>query len=456
MDYNTVYIITGRKTMLLIGNGKIVTRDAACPFIENGAVLVDGNIIREVGDSAALRTKHPDVDFIDARGRLVMPGFINTHMHYYSTFARGISLGGRPATTFGEVLSGLWWRLDKQLTLEDVYYSCVGPMIDEVRSGVTSVIDHHASPFAVEGSLFKIAEASKLFGIRSNLCYEVSDRDGEKIALAGIRENADFAKYCREKGDDMTGALFGMHAQLTISEKTLEKCIQAADAAGIGFHIHCAEGIEDVVDALAKYNLRVIERLHKYGVLSKKSIAVHCIHVTSEEIDLLRDSGVAVAHNPQSNMGNAVGVSPVLDMLKRGVLVGMGTDGYAADVLESYKTAAILHKHARGLPSVAWGEPPAMLFANNKAIMERFIKGKVGTLAKDHYADIIVVDYKGPTPVNANTINSHILFGITGRHVDTTIINGRIVMRDRVLVNIDEEALLAKSRELAQKLWERI
>ncbi len=442
--------------MLLIGNGKLVTRNKDNTFIENGAVAVDGNIIAETGETAALRAKYPGAEYIDAKGRIVMPGLINTHMHYYSTFARGINLGGKPATTFGEILSGLWWRLDKQLTLDDVFYSCIGPMIDEVRSGVTSVIDHHASPFAVEGSLFKIAEAAKMFGIRSNLCYEVSDRDGEKIALAGIKENADFAKYCAEQNDDMLGALFGIHAQMTVSEKTLDKCVEAANTAGIGFHIHCAEGIEDVVDAIAKYNMRVIERLYKRGVLSKKSIAVHCIHVTNEEIDLLAESGTAVAHNPQSNMGNAVGVSPVLDMLKRGILVGMGTDGYTADILDSYKTAAILHKHAKKIPSVAWTEPPAMLFQNNKTIIERFIKGKTGALEKNHYADIIIVDYKGPTPVNASTINSHILFGITGRHVDTTIINGKIVMNERVLVNIDEEALMSKSREMAQTLWQRI
>jgi putative selenium metabolism protein SsnA len=442
--------------MILIGNGKIVTRDKACPFIEHGAVIVDGKTIRETGDSSALRAKYKDAEFLDAKGKLVMPGFINTHMHYYSTFARGISLGGKPATTFGEVLSGLWWRLDKQLTLDDVYYSCVSPMIDEVRSGVTSVIDHHASPFAVEGSLFKIAEAAKTFGLRSNLCYEVSDRDGEKIALAGIRENVDFAKYCKGQNDDMIGSLFGMHAQMTVGEKTLALCVEAAANADVGFHIHAAEGIEDVVDAVAKYGMRVIERLYKSGVLSKKSIAVHCIHVTDEEIDMLKESGVAVVHNPQSNMGNAVGVSPALDMLKNGLLVGMGTDGYAADVLESYKTSAILHKHDKGLPSVAWAEPVTMLFENNKTIMERFIKGKVGVLAKDHYADIIIVDYKGPTPVNADTINSHILFGITGRHVDTTMINGKVIMKDRVLQGIDEEALMAKSRERAQRLWERI
>ena len=440
--------------MLLIGNGQIVTRNAECPFIENGAVLVDGNIIKAVGETAVLRSRYGDAEYIDAKGRLVMPGFINTHIHYYSTFARGINLGGKPASTFGEVLSGLWWRLDKQLTLDDVFYSCIGPMLDQLRCGVTSVIDHHVSPFAVEGSLFKIAEAAKLFGIRSNLCYETSDRDGEKIALAGIKENVDFAKYCAGQNDDMLGALFGMHAQMTISEKTLNACVEAA--AGNGFHIHCAEGIEDVVDSIAKYKMRVVEQLYKAGVLSPKSIAVHCIHVSDEEIDLLKESGVAVVHNPQSNMGNAVGVSPVLEMLKRGIPVGMGTDGYTADMLESYKTAAILHKHARGLPSVAWAEPPVMLFANNKTIMERFIKGKVGTLAEGHYADIIIVDYRGPTPVNANTINSHILFGISGRHVDTTIINGCIVMKDRIIAHIDEEALLAKSRERAAELWKRI
>jgi putative selenium metabolism protein SsnA len=403
-----------------------------------------------------LREKYPAADYIDAGGRLVMPGFINAHMHYYSTFARGMNLGGKPATTFGEVLSGLWWRLDKQLTLDDVYYSCMGPMIDCVRSGVTSVIDHHASPFAVEGSLFKIAEAVKLFGLRSNLCYEVSDRDGEKIRDAGIKENLDFAKHCKAANDDMLRSLFGIHAQMTVGEKTLRRCIEAAEGAGLGFHIHAAEGIEDLIDSVSKHGLRVIERLHRYEVLSKKSIAVHCVHITEAEMDLLKESGVAVVHNPQSNMGNAVGVSPVLAMMKKGIPVGLGTDGYTADMTESYKTAAVLHKHAAGIPSAAWAEPPAMLFENNRTIMERFIKGRVGILAKDAYADIIIVDYKGPTPVNEHTINSHILFGVSGRHVDTTIINGRIVMRERELTGIDEEALMAKSREQAQKLWERI
>jgi putative selenium metabolism protein SsnA len=440
--------------MILIANGKIVTRDSENPFIGNGAVAIEGALIIEAGESAVLKAKYPDAACIDARGRLVMPGFINAHMHYYSTFARGMNTGGKPATTFGEILTGLWWKLDKQLSLEDVYYSCIGPMIDEVRSGVTSVIDHHASPFAVSGSLFKIAEAAKLFGLRSNLCYEISDRDGEKIKDEGIRESVEFAKYCKEQNDDMIKTLMGMHAQMTISDKTMDQVVEAG--ANIGFHIHAAEGIEDVIDSVSKHGMRVIERLNHWRVLNKKSIAVHCIHITDEEMDMLKESGVAVVHNPQSNMGNAVGVSPVLAMLKKGILVGMGTDGYTADMTESYKTAAVLHKHAAGIPSVAWAEPPAMLFENNKTIMERFINGKVGTLKKGCYADIIIADYRPPTPLNAGNINGHLLFGLSGRHIDTTIINGKIVMNERELAGIDEEALLAKSREHAAKLWKRI
>jgi putative selenium metabolism protein SsnA len=441
---------------LLIINGKVITRDEERPFVDGGAVAVRDDKIVEVGDSEEMERKYPQAEIIDAKGRLVMPGFINAHMHYYSTFARGIDLGGRPATTFGEVLRGLWWKLDKMLTLDDVYYSAVGPMIDAVRMGVTSVIDHHASPFAVRGSLFRIAEAAGQVGLRSNLCYEISDRDGEAIALEGIEENAEFAKYCAAQGGDMLGGLFGMHAQMTIGEQTLDRVVSAAEESGVGYHIHCAEGIEDVVDALAKYDLRVVERLYRRGVLNEKSIAVHCVHVTDEEIGMLADSGVAVIHNPESNMTNAVGVSPVLEMLRRGVLVGMGTDGYCVDMTQSLKATHALHKLAAGVPSVGWSEPPQMLFENNRRIINRLIEGETGALRRGAYADVIILSYEAPTPVNADTLYSHILFGLSGRSVDTTIINGKVIMRERKLLTVDEEKLMHESREAAQDLWDRI
>jgi putative selenium metabolism protein SsnA len=441
---------------ILIINGKIVTRGGTHEFLDGGAVAIEGTKIAAVGDSADLVAKYPNADVIDAKGQIVAPGFINAHMHYYSTFARGINLGGRPATTFGEVLRGLWWKLDKMLTLDDVYYSAVGPMIDAVRMGVTSVIDHHASPFAVRGSLFRMAEAAEQIGLRSNLCYEISDRDGEAIATEGIEENLEFAKHCAAKKDDMIKSLFGMHAQMTISAKTLDRVVSAAEAAGSGFHIHCAEGIEDVVDALAKYDRRVIERLYENRVLNEKSIAVHCVHVTDDEIGMLKDSGVAVIHNPESNMTNAVGVSPVLKMIEAGVLVGMGTDGYCVDMLESLKATHALHKIAVGIPSVGWAEPPQMLFENNKTIMNRFIEAETGALTPGAYADVIIVSYEAPTPVNADTLYSHILFGMSGRSVNTTIINGKVVMKDRELLAVDEEKLMRESRDAAQALWDRI
>ena len=445
-----------KQSSLLVANGRLITRDPANPFIADGGILIEGNTITEVGETQALKQKYPDIEYIDAHGRLIMPGFINTHMHYYSTFARGLSLGGKPATMFSEVLKGLWWRLDKALTLDDVYYSAIIPMIEQVKCGVTTAIDHHASPFCVTGSLFKIAEAAEKIGMRSNLCYETSDRDGEKIKDEGIAENVDFIKTCNEKNDDMLRGLFGLHASMTVSEKTLDECLSAAAGVNTGFHVHSAEGIEDVTNTLEHHGMRVIERYYKTGVLSEKTIAVHCIHITPDEMEMLKDRNVAVVHNPESNMGNAVGTSPVLKMFEKGILVGLGTDGYTADMLESYKVANILHKHAAGLPSVGWGEPPAMLFDNNKKIAKRFMSGKIGTLAPGHYADVIVVDYDPPTPLSADNINGHILFGMSGRLVDTTIINGKVIIQDRVFKEIDEAAITAKARECATALWKRV
>lgn len=441
--------------MLLIGNGKVITRDNTRPIIDNGCVAVEKNKIIEIGSTEALKDKYKECQFIDAKGKLIMPGFINTHMHYYSTFARGMANDSPPAKSFPDILKGLWWRLDKALSLEDVYYSAAAPMIDQIKNGVTTVFDHHASAYAVKGSLFKIAEAAETMGIRSNLCYETSDRDGEKIAQEGIDENAEFIKYCNNKNDDMIKGMFGLHASMTISEKTLEKCVDAAKSLNTGFHVHCGEGIEDLEDSKEKYGKGVIERWYDAGVLCDKTIAVHCIYVSDDEMEMIKEKNTMVVHNPESNMGNAVGVSPVLKMYKKGILLGLGTDGYTPDITESYKVANIIHKHHAKDSTVAWGEIPEMLFENNRKITERFIDGKVGILKEGALADIIVVDYNPPTPINENNINGHILFGINGRHVDTTIINGKVLMEDRKLLHVDEERIMARSRELATEVWKR-
>jgi putative selenium metabolism protein SsnA len=308
----------------------------------------------------------------------------------------------------------------------------------------------------VRDSLFTIARAAGEIGLRSNLCYEVSDRDGERIAHEGIVENSEFVRHCQRLDDDMLRGLMGMHAQMTVSQPTMDALVAEAEAIGAGYHIHAAEGIEDVVNCVGSYGRRVIERLDDNGILNERSIVVHCVNVLEEEIDLLARSGVAVINNPESNMSNSVGAAPVLAMLKAGVLVGMGTDGYCTDMTESLRGVHALVKHEAKIPSVGWPEPPQMLFENNRTIVNRLLNGRVGVLKEGAYADIIIVDYEPPTPVNAATINSHILFGVMGRSVATTIINGRVVLHEREMVDIDEEKLMADSRQQAAKLWARI
>lgn len=441
--------------MLLVGNGILITRNPAQPFFQDGCVAIQDNLVLEVGSTAELKTKYPQARFIDAKGRVIMPGLINTHMHFYSTFARGMALKDAPPTNFKEILERLWWRLDKVLTLEDVYYSALVPMLDCIKNGTTTVFDHHASPGAVRDSLFAIADAAKKVGLRTCLCYEVSDRDGEEIADQGIAENAEFIKHCASAQDDMLKGMFGLHASLTLSDRTLEKCREANEGTGVGFHIHTAEGVEDVEDSLAKSGKRVVERLADFGILGPKTITAHCVHVSEKEIELLKESKSNVVHNPESNMGNAVGCAPVLNMMAKNVRVGLGTDGYTSDMFESYKVANILHKFNAKHPSVAWVEAPTMLFENNVAIAAEYFPRTVGRIVPGAYADVIIVDYNPPTAMGPENLNGHILFGMSGRSVDTTIINGKVVMEERQLVGINEAEIIAKSRELAQKVWER-
>lgn len=441
--------------MLIVGNGLVITRDIVNPIISDGAVAIEGNRIISVGKLNELKERYSKYEFIDAKGKLIMPGYINMHMHYYSTFARGISNDSPVSHSLLDILNGLWWRLDRKLTKEDVLYSALVPMVDQIKNGVTTAFDHHASPYSIGGSLGIIAEAAERTGLRSNLSYEVSDRDGEAIALEGIKENVDFIKWCKEKNDDMIGGLFGLHASMTISDKTLDRCIDAAEGLDTGFHVHCAEGIQDVEDSRAKYNMGVIERWYRRGVLGNKTLAVHCVHVSEEEMDMIKESGAAVINNPESNMGNAVGAPKVLRMYEKGIPLGLGTDGYTTDMLESYKVGSTIQRHESGEPGAAWVELPKMMFYNNRDIARRYLKNDIGIIKPNAYADIIVVDYNPPTEITKDNIDSHLLFGVCGKQTDTTIINGKIIMKDRKLIGIDEEAIMAKSRELSKKLWER-
>ncbi|MBU3093563.1 putative aminohydrolase SsnA [Clostridium sp. CM028] len=441
--------------MILIGNGKLLTRDNDNTFIEDGCVCIDANIIVNIGTTEQMKKKYEGAEFIDAKKGLIMPGMINTHHHIYSAFARGLSIKGNNPKSFLDILSGMWWKIDRLLTLEDTEYSAYSTYLDCIRNGVTTVFDHHASYGSISGSLFQISGVAKKLGIRTSLCYEVSDRDGEGKMRQAVKENVEFMKSAKKDSSDMQKGMMGLHASFTLSNKTLEYCAKNI-TCGAGYHVHTAEGIDDVYDSLKKYNKRIVNRLFDFDILGEKTIAVHCIHINPAEMDLLNKTDTMVVHNPESNMGNAVGCTPVLELVKKGLTLGLGTDGYTSDMFESMKVANILHKHNNCNPSVGWDEIPLMTFKNNAKIANRFFEKPLGIIQKGAYADIIVAEYDPLTPFNVNNANAHILFGINGRCVTTTMINGKVLMKDREIIGVDSEQIMAKSRELSNELWNKI
>lgn len=441
--------------MLLVGNGRLVTRGMPNRVLENGCVAIEETRIQEVGDTAQLRTKYPDAQWINAKGGMILPGLINAHNHIYSAFSRGISIRGYQPKGFLDVLDGMWWTIDRHLLLEDTRYSALCTYIDCIKNGVTTVFDHHASYGEIPGSLFAIADAAKECGVRTCLCYEVSDRDGEEKMRQAVRENAEFIRFCQQDESDMYKGMMGLHASFTLSDTTLDFCRENTPRE-VGFHIHVAEGMDDVYDSLKKYGKRVVNRLFDHDILGEKSIAGHGIHINGLEMEILKQTGTMVVHNPESNMGNAVGCPPTIEMIHRGLTVGLGTDGYTNDMYESMKAANCLHKHHLCDPTAAWGEVPYMLFQGNPTIGARYFSHKLGVLEAGAAADVIVTDYDPLTPLTADNIDGHTLFGMTGRQTVTTIINGKVRMKDRKLVDIDEQEVLAKARSQAKAVWDRI
>jgi putative selenium metabolism protein SsnA len=440
--------------LLLLGD-YVVTLNRSDEIIPRGAVLVRDGRIDDVGPAETLRRAHPEVEIVD-QGGLVMPGLICAHMHLYSTMARGMALKDEAPANFMQILERLWWRLDRALREEDILYSALVTLMACIRHGTTTIIDHHASPGRIGGSLDILAEAVRRAGLRASLCYEVSDRGGPQEAQAGIDENVRFIERCRREQDPLLGASFGLHASFTLSEETLGRCVQAAAGLDSGFHLHVAEDAADVRDALENYGKSAVQRLADAGILGPQTLAIHCVHVDDEDIEILRETRTNVVHNPQSNCNNGVGVAPVLAMMSRGVRVGLGSDGFTADMFDEIRTANILHKLDRRDPRVAYGEVPRMVFDNNRHIAGLFFGQPLGIIEPGAAADLIVLEYDPATPLNGDSFWGHLLFGIAGVRVSTTLVGGKILMRNGELTGLDEAEICAHSRELAQKVWDRL
>jgi len=433
-------------------NGIVATLGKENRVLWNASVVTDGEQITAVGEAATMKKKYPQAEAVDCSGKIILPGFMCTHHHFYSTMARGMAVPGEPAANFVQILERLWWKVDKALDEEDITLSAQIPLIECVRNGTTTVIDHHASPGRREGSLDLIEAAVRQAGLRASLCYEVSDRN---VPGGGIAENGRFIKKTG-KGDGQIAAMMGMHASFTLSDATLEKCVGIARDGGVGCHIHVAEDAADEEDAHAKYKMPIVNRLQKTGVTGEKSIFVHCVHIDNAEMDILAATKTSVVHNPESNMNNAVGVTRLFDLLKKGVLVGLGTDGMSSDMLASMRCAYLLHRLANHDPRVGFMEAPQLLLQNNAEICERQFGLRLGEIAPGRPADLAILDYQPPTPLSEANFLGHLIFGLVDATVDTTVCRGKILMQGKKILVMDEERIAARSRELAPKMWKRL
>uniref|UniRef100_A0A7C4XT66 Putative aminohydrolase SsnA n=1 Tax=Caldisericum exile TaxID=693075 RepID=A0A7C4XT66_9BACT len=440
--------------MKVVYNGKIVTLDEEHPFYEKGAIAFEDGRIEGVGPNEEIINKYRGAALIDLENKFVMPGLINTHMHLYSTFARGFGFGGASPYTFKEILEQIWWRLDKLLdTEEEIYYSALVSALEGLKSGTTTIIDHHASYGLVEGSLDIVERALRDAGVRGVLAYETSDRWGKELSEASIRENERYIK--KEKDKDFFNALFGLHASFTLRDDTLLKVSDIAKSLRVGFHIHVGEGIEDVEDALKASGKRTVERLNDFGILGNNTLAVHCININEREIEILKETGTTVIHNPESNMNNGVGVAPILEMDKKGILIGLGTDGYTPSMIESVKVAYILPKLHYRDPREGSALSKKMLFENNRIIASRFFNSEVGVIKEGAYADFLVLDYYPPTEVTKDNFFFHLIFGIRDSAIKDVYVHGKLLVKDHRLLAIDEEEVSKKSQEVAMKFWRK-
>ena len=434
--------------------------DGANSFDEKGTIIIDDGKIEAVLTGAERdRYKPPaSAERIDGDGKLAIPGLVNAHTHLYSSLARGMALPNYSPRTFTQILEQLWWRLDKALDPASVRASALVGAMEAARCGVTTLIDHHASPHAVTGSLRAVKGAvNDDIGLRGAFCYELSDRDGMAIRDVGIEENLEFLSS-DDPTDTMCTALFGLHASFTLSDESLSM-VSERIPEGAGVHIHVAEGPEDEEQCQAEHGMRIVERLYKFNLLRERSVLAHCLHIDEAEKDMVAGSMATVVHNPRSNMNNAVGVFDMGGFLRRGITVGLGTDGLGANMLSELFTAGILQKvSTEDSLAAGFGDLQKILFDNNPNIASQLLGAQLGRIAPGYEADIALFDYDPPTPIDAGNVLGHVLFGIAVHdlHVSDLIVAGRSVIRDAHFANLDEDAVYAQARKEATALWARI
>ncbi len=413
-------------------------------FIDRAFVRFDSDIL-EVGRMEDYSPMEGEKE-LDLQGHLLMPGFVNAHMHIYSTFARGMMIPYHPKS-FKDILQQLWWKLDSKLDKEAVYMSGLVSAIEFIKNGVTTVIDHHASGW-IKGSLETLKRAVvDEIGLRGIFCFETSDRFNVKEA---IEENLTFM----ESHSQAYAGMFGLHASLSLSEETLNEISKVLDGKPI--HIHVAESDEDEKYCIENFGIRVVERLEKHSLLNDFSILAHCVHVDEQELVIMEKRNVYVAVNVTSNMNNAVGLPKVKSFLERGIPIVVGNDGLGYNITRDYLNLYFSQKLLEGSPIFFNLNNLKSVIDNGYKLASNLLGIHVGRIEKGYKADFAIFNYTPPTPMNKENAMAHVFFGIFDKpQLSYVFVNGKALMENgKVLA--DEEKIYSEARKVAKKVWKRL
>ncbi|MGH2554606.1 MAG: amidohydrolase family protein [Actinomycetota bacterium] len=428
------------ETLQLTG-GTLVTSLWPADVVQSDVVVKEGRIF-DLGSSSDEETVR-----IDCSGCLIIPGNVCAHHHLYSSLARGMPYSLETPENFLQILQRVWWRLDRALDGDGVWWSAWVGGVDALLAGTTTVIDHHASPNAIEGSLDQVAASLGGLGVRAVLCYEVTDRDGPEAAQAGIEENR---RFLTGSSFHLARGMVGAHASFTMSEETLAASVDLARSMGAGIHIHVAEDAADERDAEARFGRRVVTRLAEAGALDERALLAHCIHLDETELEALRGSRATAVHNPRSNMNNRVGHAPVGAFGR----LALGTDGVGGDMFAESKAAFWRAREADPGISPEWVLERMAESARFAGVA--FGEPLLGRIEPGAPADVDVLEYDPPSPLTGENLAGHWVFGLSSRHVRDVLVAGRPVVRDREPTYADRAHMTGRAREFAERLWARM
>lgn len=419
--------------MIFLKNGTWIDWQSL-EFKKTDILVEEGPDGKVLFDPDPVRTEN--VKAIDCSGKLITRSFANGHHHSYSALARGMPAPKKNPVNFLEILHYIWWNLDKALDLEMIRLSALVTAMSCAKNGVTFVIDHHASPFAIEGSLEILAQAFEEVGVGHLLCYEISDRDGQDIARKGLAETATYLQ--KRQG------LVGLHASFTVGNDTLKQAVDLALAANSGIHIHVAEDKSDEEDCIRHYQMRVIERLESAGALQfSKTILAHCLHLDDRERNLVERSPAWVVQNMESNLNNSVGFFTSKGLGSR---IMLGTDGMHSDILRSAQ-AAFFSGH--NFDSIDYGETYRRFRNVHHYLSKNGFSG-------DSANNLVVLSYDTPTPLTSSNFLGHFLFGFEASDVTHVISRGKLIVESGNLLTVKEQEILAEAQLQASRLWKKM